>query len=333
MPLNPRRSLLLGIAALLAAPRALLAQQGAKTYRIGVLASGSKPTATNLDASTTRFVERLRELGYVEGKNLIIEWRYADGESARLPRFAAELVASKVDVIVTQATPATFAAKQATTSIPIVFWGVTDPVGRGLVADIARPGGNLTGGSNFAGDAMIHKQFQLLHEINPKLTHLAFFAPPVALGVPGSSGELPRKMAGLGVKYTRVELSKPEELEPAFNKVSAAGAQAVILTPDALYSTHYRKVIDLANKHRLPIVCGSARLVENGALLAYGGFGTEMADVAATYVDKVLKGAKPADLPIIQASKMSLIVNVKAAKSLGLTIPQSMLLRADRVIE
>jgi putative ABC transport system substrate-binding protein len=327
-----RRALLRIIAVgLLAVRRSAAAQQPKKVWRIGFLAAASRQfflESGRFDA----FQMGLRELGYVEGKNLVIEVRYADGKYDQLPGFASELVALKVDVIVAASSPAIRAAKQATTTIPIVFPSTGDPVGSGFVASLARPGGNLTGMSNSNLDVSA-KTLELLRAVLPSMSRVA------VLSNPGSSTESAMlKSIGaaarmVGVQVVPIEARNPEEVETAFAAMTRERLDAVLIAADALMGMQQRQIAELALKHRLPSISQGAGYARSGGLMGYGLNGSDAYRSAAVYVDKVLKGAKPADLPVQQASRLELVINMRTAQALGLTVPQALLLRADELIQ
>jgi putative ABC transport system substrate-binding protein len=313
---------------LLAVPLAAEAQAPAKVPRIGFLSSRS-PAETA--AYSEAFRQGLRELGYVEGQNIAIEYRFAEGQPERLPALAAELVRLKVDVIVTTAQPAPEAAKQATSTIPIVFAAGGDPVAEGLVASVARPGGNITGPASMSPE-VVGKQLELLKEIAPKVSRVA------VLQNPGNSSHPPvlRQAEGaaraLGVQLHIVQARTSPEIEAAFVAMRSQRAGGVLVLRDALFLAQRAQIAALAAKSRLPAVYGIKAEAEAGGLMAYGANIPHMYRRAATYVDKILKGAKPGDLPVEQPTKFELVINLKTAKALGLTIPPSLLQRADEVI-
>jgi putative tryptophan/tyrosine transport system substrate-binding protein len=320
----PAAALALG---LLAAPLAAPAQQPtAKNARIGLLFFVPTPF---LDEA---FRQGLRELGYVEGQNIAIEYRSAEGKSERLPALAAELVRLKVDVIVAASPAATEAAKQATSTIPIVFAVSGDPVAEGLVASLARPGGNLTGLATISGE-VVGKQLELLKGVAPKISRVA------VLQNPGNQAHLRalRQAEGaaraLGLQLQIVEARTPPEIEAAFAAMRSQRAGGVLVLRDALFREQRAKIVALAAKNRLPAVYGLREEAEAGGLMAYGASTPQLFRRAATYVDRILKGAKPADLPVEQPTKFELVINLKAAKALGLTIPPSLLGQADEVIQ
>ena len=304
------------------------AQQPARIHRIGMLSPSSESFFSARDEA---FRQRLRQLGYVEGKNIVIEYRYAEGKGERLPDLAAELVRLKVDVIVTVGL-AILAAKKASATIPIVFAAAGDPVGTGLVSSLAQPGGNITGLSLMAPD-LDGKRLELLKEAFPKVARVAFLWQP---GGPRENlplTEMEAAAKALGLKLLSPEVRSLDDFEGAFARAKGNGAQALITTTGALINTQQRRVLDLAAKNRLPAIYHYSEFVEAGGLMSYAPDNTDLWRRAADYVDKILKGAKPADLPIEQPKKFELIINLKAAKQIDLTIPQSLLARADRVIK
>jgi putative ABC transport system substrate-binding protein len=317
---------------LLAAPLAAEAQQAAKVARIGYLAG-------NLAASPhvhEAFRQGLRDLAYVEGRNVVIEYRDAEGKPERLPALAAELVALKVDVIVAAGgTRGALAAKQATRTIPIVFAVVGDPVTDGLVTSLARPGGNVTGSSLLAPE-LIGKCLELLKQAIPGVSRVA------VLWQPGAGPERTEKdllkgadvaARALGVRLQFVEARGPDDFDRAFSEMTRARADALTVLSSAMFINERRRLVDLAAKHRLPAVYPYRESVDAGGLMAYGPNVADSFRRAATYVDRILKGAKPADLPVEQPTKFELVINLKTAKALGLKIPQSVLGRADEVIQ
>ena len=304
------------------------AQQPARVPRIGIL---NPVSGSFLSARVEAFRQRLRELGYVEGKNIFIEYRYSEGKSERLPDLAAELVGLKVDVLVTTGPGATLAAKKASGTIPIVIASAADPVGTGLVSSLARPGGNITGLSLMAPD-LDGKRLELLKEAFPKVVRVAFLWRPG-----GTRGNLPltemeAAAKALGLKLLSLDVRSLDDFEGAFARAKKERAQALITTTGGLINTQQRRVLDFAAKNRLPAIYHYSEFVEAGGLMSYGPDNTDLWRRAATYVDKILKGAKPAELPVEQPKKFEFIINLKAAKQIGLTIPQNVLARADRVI-
>jgi putative ABC transport system substrate-binding protein len=300
------------------------AQQPARIHRIGILAA---PSASFFSARVEAFRQRLRELGYVEGKNLFIEYRYAEGKPERLPDLAAELVRLKVDVIVTGGGPTILAAKKASGTIPIIFAPSNDPVGAGLVSSLARPGGNITGLSTMTPD-LDGKRLELLKEAFPKVARVAFLW--------GSRGnlltELEAAAKALGLKLQSLPIRSLDDFERAFARAKRDGAQALITTPSPLINTQQRQVLDFAAKNRLPAMYQTREWVEAGGLMSYAPNFTDLWRRAADYVDKILKGVKPADIPVEQPRAFEFLVNLKTAKQIGLTIPPNVLARADRVI-
>jgi putative ABC transport system substrate-binding protein len=329
--MDRRRFLLTSLAGALAAPLGAEAQQADKIARIGYLSLDVATSAGNREA----FLQGLRDLGYVEGRNVAIQYRDAKGKPERLPALAAELVALKVDVILAGGTPHALAAKQATRSLPIVFAGATDPVGNGLVTSLARPGGNVTGVSVFTQEELVGKRLELLKQAVPGVSRVA------VLWQPGAYGERTEKemlkggeVAGraLGVRVQFVEARGPEDLDSAFSEMTRARAGALTVITSSMLFNERRRLVDLAAKHRLPAVYTARDFVDAGGLMAYGQNVADFFRHAATYVDKILKGAKPADLPVEQPTKFELVINLKAATALGLTIPPALLQRADEVI-
>ena len=304
-------------------------QPAGKMPRIGFL------TAASLSASRPLwnvFKERLRELGYFEGQNITFEARGADGRNERLPGLATELVNLKLDVIVTSGTPAATAAKHATSTIPIITAIVADPVGAGLIIGLARPGGNVTGIVNL-DDELSGKRLELLREIVPGLSRVA-----IVLNAGNPAHKIALREAevvasALGLQLKRVDVSVPSELKSAFSAMIREGVGALILAADSMYFTYRAQLVDDATRSRLPAIFWRKEFVEAGGLMSYGTSYPDLFRGAANYVDKILRGAKPADLPVEQPTKFELVINMKTAKALGLTIPPSLLLRADQIIE
>jgi putative ABC transport system substrate-binding protein len=331
-----RRAFVTGTLALglLVAPLAAEGQQVGKVPRIGLLVTGSleAPEARRvLDA----FRQGIRERGYVEGQNLVIEYRGAEDRSERLPALATELARLKVDVIVTPATPAARAAQQATTTIPIVASVMQDPVGDGLVASLARPGGNITG-LTILGPELVPKRLALLKEVLPKAARVAALWQPGAYGERSARDMLRETEAAaraLGVQLRLSGVKAPDEFDRAFSAIAAEQADALLVLPGPLLFSQRRRIVDFATQHRLPLMYGAREIVEAGGLISYGPSIDDLVRRSATYVDKILKGAKPADLPVEQPTKFELVINLKTAKALGLTIPPSVLARADELIE
>ena len=312
--------------ALLAAPLAAPAQQPPeKTARIGFL--GDVP-AFLVEA----FRQGLRELGYIEGRNIAIEYRSPDWKYEQLPGLAAELVRLKVDVIVAASPPATEAAKQATSTIPIVFTVSGDPVAEGFVASLARPGGNLTGLATISPE-LVGKQLEMLKTVAPKVSRVAVLQNPTQPSHPRAVRQAEDAARALGVQLQVLKARTPSEIEAAFAAMSSQRAGGVLVLRDAVFRAQRAQIVALAAKSRLPAVYGLREQAEAGGLMAYGASVPELFRRAATYVDKILKGAKPADLPVEQPTKFELVINLKTAKALGLTIPPSLLQRADQVIQ
>jgi putative ABC transport system substrate-binding protein len=302
------------------------AQQPKKVPRIGLLVpSSASSDSTRRDA----FLQGLRDLGYVEGKNIAIEYRYTEGELNRLPDLAAELVRLNVDVIVTAAISSVRAAKKATATIPIVFV-VGDAVDSGLVSSLARPGGNATG-LTFLAPELDGKRLELLKEAVPQVTRVAFL-----WRVPSTRGDLFKEAEAvakpLGLRLQSLEVRGPDDFESAFKAAKSGGAEALIVISNPLSNTYRARIVDLAAKNRLPAIYPSTDFVENGGLMSYAPDSVDNWRRAAIYVDKILKGAKPADLPVEQPKKFEFVINLKAAKQIGVTIPPNVLARATRII-
>jgi len=320
-----RRAFVTGLGAVLTAPSATVAQPSSKVWRIGQLVTSR---TRGLDA----FHQRLGELGYIEGRNLFIEYRDADGRPERLPALATELVRLRVDVIVTFGTQAAIAAKQGTTVIPIVMATSGDAVGAGLVQSLARPGGNVTGITGSSPE-LSRKRLELLKEAFPKKVQVAvLWNPANALHVLEREETIAAART-LRLKLEWLEARTPAEIEAGFSAATKAHADMVVVFPDPVFATHFAQIASLATKHRLPTIYAFREYTEAGGLMSYGPNRSDMLGRAAIYVDKILRGAKPADLPVEQPTKFELVINLKTAKALGLTIPPSLLLRADQVIE
>jgi putative ABC transport system substrate-binding protein len=305
------------------------AQQPMKVPVIGYL-SFSSPSLTSF--RTEPFRQGLRELGYVEGKNIVIEYRYAEGKLDRLPALAAELVRLKVDVIVTSGPIPTRSIKEATITIPIVMAFDSDPVGNGFVASLARPGGNITGLSILAPE-ISGKRLELLKEVVPKLSRVAVLGNSSAPGNAQSLRETELAAGALGVQMQYLDVLGPKDIETAFRAASKARVNAVLVLPSPVLLLQRTQVVELVVKNRLPAIYSQREFLEAGGLMTYG---TNFADLwrrAATYVDKILKGRTPADLPVEQPMKFGFVINLKAAKQIGLTIPPNVLVRADKVIK
>ncbi len=325
-----RRAFLAGTGAvLLAAPLVAEAQQAAKVPRIGFLSPLSPTDNPDL---LEAFRQGMRELGYAEGQTIAIEYRFAEGRPERLPALAAELVRLKVDVIVTTGPPAPEAAKQATGTIPIVFAVVGDPVAERLIANLARPGGNITGLASITPE-VVGKQLELLKEVASKVSPVAVLQNPSNQIHPFVLREAEGAARALGMQLQILKAGSPAEIEAAFAAMRSQRAGGVLVLRDALFLAQRTQIVALAAKSHLPAVYGHREEAEAGGLMAYGASVPFMYRRAATYVDKILKGAKPGDLPVEQPTKFELVINLKTAKALGLTIQQSLLQRADEVIE
>jgi putative ABC transport system substrate-binding protein len=305
------------------------AQDAKKVPRIGVL------SVTSLSIISPRIEalrQGLRELGYVEGKNIVIEWRSAEGKLDLVPSLAAELVRLKVDVIVTGGGTDTRAAKEVTNTIPIVMAQDSDPVGSGFVASLARPGGNITGVSTLAPEVS-GKRVELLKEIVPKLSRMAVLGISTRPGNAQSIKEVELAAGALKVQVQYLDVLDVKDIETAFRDASKGRAQAVLLLQSPFFNSQRKQITDLAIKSRLPVIYPQTEYTEAGGLMYYGPNTPDLSRRAATYVDKILKGAKPADLPVEQPTKFELVINLKTAKQIGVTIPQSILYRADKVIQ
>ena len=302
------------------------AQQPTKVPRIGYLAAALGSSRHEA------FRQGLRELGYVEGKNIVIEWRDAERKVDRLPALAAELMRLKVDVIVTNGGAPTRAAKEATATIPIVMTQDSDPVAIGFVASLARPGGNITGLATLNPE-LSGKRLELLKEIVPKLSRVAVLGTSTAPGSAQMLREVELAGGAFGVKLQYLDVLSPKDIETAFREASKGRADGVLAMGGVALSSHRTQVVELAVKSRLPAIYYRSEFVEDGGLVSYAVNLNDLARRAAVYVDKILKGAKPADLPVEQPTKFELIINLKAAKQIGLTIPPNVLARADRVIK
>jgi putative ABC transport system substrate-binding protein len=281
------------------------------------------------------FLQGLRDLGYVEGQNITIEYRMADGNIERLPELAAELVHLNVDLIVAVATPAGRAAQQATKTIPIVVNAMGDPVQDGLVASLARPGGNITG-TSFLGPELVPKRLALLKELVPRVSRVAVLRQPGAFSESTMRDMLKETTEAadtLGIQLQFLEVRRPDELDRVFSTIAKARAEALFTFPSTMLFAEQRRIVELAAMHRLPAVFNAREFVQLGGLAAYGANLNDLFRRIAVYVDKILKGARPSDLPVEQPTKFELTINIKTAKSLGITVPQTLLARADEVIE
>ena len=325
-----RRELLVALGAgAFAWAGAVRAQASPTVRRIGLL---SRITRSVYAPSYQAFPLALRDLGWVEGKNISIEHRYAEGGLDRLPDLAADLVRLNVDVIVTFATSDSLAAQKATRAIPIVMVAAGDPVANGLVESLARPGGNVTGLSQML-QALSGKRLELLKEIVPRLSRVAVLWNPQSASATLNWNENQQPARQLGIQLHSLEVRSSDELDKAFDAATRARAGALAILPDPVISTKLERIVDFATRSRLPSIYQSSEFADAGGLVTYGPDRADLFRRAATYVDKILKGAKPGDLPVDQPNKLAMVVNLKTAKALGITIPQSVLSRADRVIE
>ena len=327
-----RRKLLIGAGSSFLSASLPSYAQPAKVSRIGLLTLRSRSTPTNPEPFYDAFTQAMRELGYIEGKNLLIESRFADGKSERLPALAAELISLKPDVIVTHATNATEVLRRATSTIPIVAAPLNDPVGRGLAASLARPGANVTGMSLMGIDVSA-KQLEFLKAVVPALSHVAVLANPGNPAHPAVLKVVQASAQQMGIKVLAVSAGTAEEIERALVVMTQEGAGAGICLSDPFFTGQRRQIPALALRHRLPMIYGQREFVAAGGLMSYGASLVDFYRGAAVYVDKILKGANPGDLPIEQPTRIHLAVNRKTAKVLGLTIPGELLVRADEAIE
>ena len=304
------------------------AQSIARVPRIALLSANTPQiVASNVEA----FRQGMHRLGYVEGKNIIVEYSYAGGELDRLRSLADDLVRLKVDVIVTSSTPATLAVKNATKEIPIVFHAINDPVETGLVTSFAQPGGNVTG-VTMGGAALYGKRLELLKETIPKLTRASFLWNPTTAAGQLSFKEIQAASQALKLQIQSLEVRTLGDIEPAFDAAIRAKSGAGVITQIPPITTHAKKIIELATKHRLPLISPQRQWPETGSLMSYGSNVDDSYRRLATFVDRILKGMKPADLPVERSTKLELVINLKAAEQIRLTIPQRVLLKADRVI-
>ena len=324
-----RRSFIYAAVGSLMAPVAARAQQAGTVPLIGVL---SPFTASDAARWHEALRQGLRELGWIEGKNISIEYRYAEGHADRVPALAAELVRHKVDVIVTSTPTDTLPAKEATRTIPIVMASGTDPVHLGIAGSFARPGGNVTGLAQIVTE-LAGKRLELLKEIVPNLSQVAVMWNPGGRGSTNNWRELQLPAKTLGLHLRSLETRSLSDFDRAFAEATRAHVGALAIMPDPLFAGNLRQIADLALKSHMPAVFHLREFVDFGGLIAYGPDRTDMFRRAAAYVDKILKGAKPGDLPIERPTKFELVINLKTAKALGITIPQSLLLRADEVIQ
>src|SRR5438874_13232646 len=316
------------LAIFILAPVYLAHAQKETTRRIGVLYLGAPHSNPNFDL----YVQGLKELGYIDGKNIASEYRYAEGKEDRLPELATELVRLKVDAIFTAGTPALFALKQATKTIPIVFFSTSDPIGTGVVASLAHPGGNITGMSGLASD-LWPKRLELLKEIFPKLSRVAMVWNKGNAGM-ALEAKATQEVAGpLGITLQDRGVKDPNELEVIFGVVSKDRPDGFLALTDPVLNSYQKLILDFLTKNRLPAIFDNQAWVEAGGLISYGANYADAFRRAATLMDKILKGTKPADIPVEQPTKFELVINLKTAKQIGVTIPQSVLYQADRVIK
>jgi putative ABC transport system substrate-binding protein len=329
--MDRRRFLLTSLAGVVAAPLVANARPPAKVFRIGLL-GGSTPTSPEASHVWAGFFEGLRELGYVEGQNVVIERRFYGDSIERLPALAAELARLPLDVIVAGTAPAPEAAKRATSTIPIVMANHPDPVGSGVVISLARPGTNVTGVSMVTPELRV-KQLQLLKEAVPRLTNVAVLSNPTIPSHARDVRELEVAAQSLKVRLQIAEARAPNEFSEAFAMMTRKRADAVLILTGSMFFAHRARLAELATRNQLASVYLLREYAEAGGLMAYGPSVPDMFRRAATYMDRILKGAKPGDLPVEQPTKFELIINLKTAKALGLTIPPSLLARADQVIE
>jgi putative ABC transport system substrate-binding protein len=324
-----RRAFVVGTLGLLAAPLAGEAQPAKGVHRIGFLGNSTPALEANL---VEPFRKGLRELGYVEGQNILIEYQWAEGKYERFPALIAELLARKVELIVTAGTPASHAVKKATTSVPLVMVAVGDPVGSGLVPSLTRPGGNITGLTSIA-EEIEGKRLELLREVVPNVAHVA------ALGNFGNASQkkafeaLQAAATALRIKLLSLDVRTGDQLDGAFAVMVRERPEALLVFADRVFLHNRVRIMDFATKHRLPGVHAYRELIEVGGLMSYGPSYARMHRRAAYYVDRILKGAKPGELPVERPTTFEMVINLKAAKALGLTIPPAVLARADEVIE
>ena len=324
-----REALAILAGAAVAWPLTAPAQDAGKHPRIGFLGNSTPALEAKLVES---FREGLRALGYDEGRNISIEYRWAEGDYERLPALVAEFIASKVEVIVTAGTPAALAVKRATSSVPLVMVAVGNPIGNGLVESLARPGGNATGLTSIAPE-LEGKRLELIKEVVPAVSRLAVFWNPANAVMIEDEQQVQAVAATLHVPVLSLPVRTAEELDDAFAKILAEGADAVLVLADRVFLHNRQRIADFVVEHRLPAMNAYRELVEAGALMSFGPSYGIMHRQAATYVAKILKGAKPADLPVQQPAKFEFVVNLKSAAAIGITIPHAVMLRADEVIE
>jgi putative ABC transport system substrate-binding protein len=310
-------------------PLAAAAQQGAKVPRVGFLGNSDAALEANLIGP---FRDGLRALGYEQGRNIAIEYRWAEGNYDRFPALVAELLASNVDVLVTAGTPAALAIKKATTSVPVVMIAVGDPVGTGLVPSLARPGGNLTGLSSIAPD-LEGKRLELLREVVPRLSRVGMFVNSLNPFHTGSVQQARTAAQALGIQLQLLDVRAAEDLDAAFAAILMERPEALLILADRVFLHNRARMMDFAARQRLPNINAYHELVQAGGLMSFGPSYEDMHRRAAIYVDKILKGATPADLPIEQPTKFTLVINLKAAKAIAVDVPPILVARADEVIE
>ncbi len=316
---------------LLAAPLAALAQQAGKVWRIGILSTGFKEMSGS-NAELAPLLQRLHDLGYVEGRNVTLETRYAEGRPERFPSLAAELVSLKVDVLVASSTPGALAAKQATSAIPIVMVFVGEPVEVKLVDSLAHPGGNVTGLSLIAPQ-LAAKRLDLLKQALPKLSRVTVLWNSANQGMRARFQEVQIGAKSVGVALESVTVQSPDDFEPLFAALTKNRPESLLVLADTVTVVNRQRAVEFAARNRVPAIYEARVFVDSGGLMSYGVDFADHSTRAAIYVDRVLKGAKPADLPVEQPTKFELVINLKTAKALGLTIPPSLLARADEVIQ
>ena len=328
-----RRQLVIAVGASpLVAPFRSLAQQQGKVWRIGILSARSPSGLSNPDPYFDAFVRGMRDLGYADGKNLAIEWRFADGKYELLPGLAVELVQSNVELIVSHSTPGTHALQQATSTIPIVMTSVNDPLGSGFIKSLSRPGGNITGMSLVVTD-LSQKYLEMLKTMLPKLSRVAVLVNPGTSSHIAILNNLRAAAQKLAITIVAVEVVSASDLERGFALMVRERTEALIVANDSLFNAQRKHLADLALKNRMPSIIAFREYVEAGGLMSYGQNLPDSYRRAAVYVDKILKGATPGDLPVEQPTKFELVINARTAKALGLKIPQSLLISADKVIE
>jgi len=331
MSQSRRRQFLIASGALLAAPLVPFAQQSPRVWRIGFLVPRARPASNDSDP-IGGFLRGMRELGHIEGKNIVIEWRYADGKYERLPSLAAELVKLKVDLIVALTSPPTQAAQRATRSIPIVMVAVSDPIESGFVANLARPGGNTTGLAILTG-ATSKKQLEMIVQTLPTLSRVAVLTNPDNKSLEAMYASVHAASEAMRVRAFPVRARTPVQIEQAFVLVRQERAEALVVLADPFFLGQRGQIVDLAAKARLPAIYAQPQYAEVGGLMSYGVDLVEHLRHAASHVDRILKGANPGDLPVELPTRFELVINLKSAKALGITVPQSILVRADRVID